>query len=191
MYDELYAAWRLEIENSEIGSLQADFYARLSGYLHHIMEENHMQDQKNLKMTLLKHEKINVIHMAQELISTRYRKLVKMIVAGKTVPFENLTSEEQTLCRNVMPSAETYSRFETGILEGKLLGININPSIEATNYQISHKRVTLRFLKSVPSIIGADMKSYGPFLAEDVASLPLENAKILVKQNMAKQVELQ
>ncbi len=38
--------------------------------------------------------------------------------------------------------------------------------------------------------MGADMKSYGPFLVEDVASLPVENAKILVKQGLAVQVEV-
>jgi len=35
------------------------------------------------------------------------------------------------------------------------------------------------------------MKSYGPFLVEDVASVPLENARILIKQGLAKAVEIQ
>ena len=38
--------------------------------------------------------------------------------------------------------------------------------------------------------MGADMKSYGPFKVEDVASLPVENAKMLVKQGLAVQVEV-
>jgi len=38
--------------------------------------------------------------------------------------------------------------------------------------------------------MGTDMKSYGPFLAEDVASLPVENAKVLVKQGLAVLVEV-
>jgi DNA replication initiation complex subunit (GINS family) len=33
------------------------------------------------------------------------------------------------------------------------------------------------------------MKTYGPFKPEDVASLPQENAKILVKQGVAVEVE--
>ena len=45
-------------------------------------------------------------------------------------------------------------------------------------------------MKAVPSIIGADMKTYGPFLVEDVASVPVENAKILVKQGLAVLVEV-
>jgi len=48
----------------------------------------------------------------------------------------------------------------------------------------------LRFLRDIPAIIGADMKTYGPFNAEDVASLPAENAKILAKQGLAERVEV-
>jgi DNA replication initiation complex subunit (GINS family) len=33
------------------------------------------------------------------------------------------------------------------------------------------------------------MKTYGPFLAEDVASLPVENAKVLVKRGLAEAIE--
>jgi len=38
--------------------------------------------------------------------------------------------------------------------------------------------------------MGVDLKSYGPFKVEDVASLPAENAKVLVKQGLAVQVEV-
>ena len=56
--------------------------------------------------------------------------------------------------------------------------------------EVSHKRVTLRFAKNIPAIIGLDMKTYGPFKVEDVASLPVENAKMLVKQGLAVLVEV-
>jgi len=48
----------------------------------------------------------------------------------------------------------------------------------------------LRFLKAVPAIIGSDMKTYGPFAVEDVASVPVENAKILAKQGFAEVVDV-
>jgi DNA replication initiation complex subunit (GINS family) len=189
MYDELYAAWRLEIENSQLGSLTSDFYARVADYLKRIKEENKTIDAKTVKMTLLEREMANAKQMAQELISTRYRKLVKMIVAGQTMPLDGLASEEQNMLNGVSPSADAYRKFASLILEGHLLKINVD--IVQVEVPLVHKRVTLRFLKPVPSIIGADMKSYGPFLVEDVASVPLENARILVKQGLAKTMELQ
>ena len=34
------------------------------------------------------------------------------------------------------------------------------------------------------------MKTYGPFLAEDVGSVPVENAQILIKRGLAEAVEV-
>ncbi len=56
---------------------------------------------------------------------------------------------------------------------------------------VPRTRVTLRFLKPVPAIVGIDMKSYGPFQVEDVASVPSENARVLVKQGYARPVEVE
>jgi DNA replication factor GINS len=70
--------------------------------------------------------------------------------------------------------------FAKEILRGRLTDVDV---------QHQHKRAVLRFLKDVPAIIGADMKTYGPFKAEDVSSMPTENAKIFVKQGLAEKVE--
>ena len=182
MYDELYAAWKMEIENAELGSLPSDFYARVADYLRRIKEENKMLEKKTVKVSLLEHELANVKRMVQELLLTRYRKLAKRIVEGQKVPAASLTDEEAKLCNSIVPSADAYNRFAASLLQGQV------PKLEVET--VAHTRVTLRFLKAVPSIIGADMKTYGPFMVEDVASVPVENAKILVKQGLAKQVEL-
>ena len=178
------------MENAELGSLPPDFYVRLADYLHRIKEENRMTDAKSVKTTLLQHEIANTSRMAQELILTRYRKLVKTVVAGQKVLSGSLASEEQQMYNGVLPSAEAYSRFAASVLQGQLTMIKVEATAQTAEAPIVHKRVALRFLKPVPSIIGADMKSYGPFLVEDVASVPSENAKILIKQGLAKAVEV-
>ncbi len=192
MYDELYAAWRLEIDNSGLTSLPPDFYGRLADYLRHIKEENLMMDTtKSIKTNLLAQEMANAALMAQELVSVRYRKLVKLVVAGQKMPCAYLSPEEQTLYSGVGPSGDAFRRFKEGLLGGQLMNIRVSTlAASAEELPVVNSRVTLRFLKPVPSIIGSDMKSYGPFLVEDVASVPSENARILVKQGLAKAVEL-
>jgi len=91
-----------------------------------------------------------------------------------------LTPEEEKICLRVSPLAETMQNFAKEILRGRLTDVDV---------QHQHKRAVLRFLKDVPAIIGADMKTYGPFKAEDVSSVPVENAKIFVKQGLAEKVE--
>lgn len=184
MYDELYTAWRMEIEKAELGSLPADFYARVAEYLRKIKEENRMLDKKTVKANLLEHEMANVKVMIQELIQTRYKKLFKKAVEGQKILLESLSAEEAKLCSEIVPSADAFNEFAKSLLQGQAAKVEVEPTTAV------HTRVTLRFIKEVPSIIGADMKTYGPFMVEDVASVPAENAKILIKQHLAERVEV-
>jgi DNA replication initiation complex subunit (GINS family) len=182
MYDELYAAWRVETESPELGSLTSDFYMRVADYLRRIKEENRMLDKKSVKATLLEHELMNARRMVLELMRMRYKKLVKKTVDGQKIPQESLTAEEAKLSSGILPSTDAFSKFTKSVLLGQMVKVEVE--------EIIHKRVALRFTKQVPSIIGADMKTYGPFMVEDVASVPVENAKILVKQHLAEFVEV-
>jgi DNA replication factor GINS len=83
--------------------------------------------------------------------------------------------------KGVLPLTEAYQTFVRNILQGHLTQMDVA--------EREHKNSVLRFMKDVPAIIGTDMKAYGPFKIEDVASLPSENAKILIKQCLAEKVE--
>jgi len=48
----------------------------------------------------------------------------------------------------------------------------------------------VRFLQDIPEIVGVDLKIYGPYKKEDVGSLPKENAKALIMQGAAVQIEV-
>ena len=47
MYNELYAAWRREIQEVSLGGLPPDFYVKIGDYLRRIKEEN-PTPEKNL-----------------------------------------------------------------------------------------------------------------------------------------------
>ena len=193
MYDELYAAWRFELENVALGGLPSNFYVRAADYLKHFNEETRLLDKKNLKSKLLERELERVKCMLQELIWTRYKKLVASISESKKLPSGLLTDEEESLCTGFLSFAESYQKFADKLLEGQISTPVSNPvsrQIPKAAVKKVPKRVVLRFVKAVPAVIGVDMKTYGPFMVEDVASVPVENAKILVKQGLAENVEL-
>lgn len=181
MYNEIHAAWLCEIENATLGSLPSDFYVRIADYLQKIKEENRMLDKKTVKANLLEHEMQNVKCMLRELVALRYRKLLKSINEKQKVPSDLLTAEETKIFTEFLSFVEAHQRFVEGLLQGQ---------VSAASTAKAHKRVSLRFVKEFPAVIGADMKTYGPFTAEDVASVPAENAKILVKQSVADLVEV-
>lgn len=183
MYNELYAAWRREIDEASLGHLPPDFYARIADYLRQIREENKMLDKKSIKVNLLEHETQNVKLMLKELIWLRYKKLIKTIARTQKLPSEMLAVEEAKMGERFAAFTDAFQRFSKDLMHGQTAKLEMET-------EVSHKRLVLRFKKSIPAIIGADMKLYGPFAAEDVASLPVENAKILVKQDLAALVEV-
>jgi len=103
-----------------------------------------------------------------------------LMTESQKVHTELLSTEEVRIFEGFVPYAEEYSRLAKGLLERP-------PTDKAAD--TAHKRVVLRFVKAVPAIIGADMKTYGPFMVEDVASVHVDNARILVKQGLAVMVE--
>lgn len=181
MYDELYEIWKHELESLELRKLAPGFYSRIADYLRKIGEEGRMLDKRTVKAKLLKIEMRNVKRMLQELIRARYKKLIGKVARGEKVPLDVLTVEEEKIYTRASPLAEAYESFAKNLLRGHVLEVGV---------EREHRRAVLRFLRDVTAIIGADMKVYGPFKVEDVASLPVENAKILIKQGLAEKVEV-
>jgi len=180
LYSELYEVWRNELQNAELQKLPEGFYAKIAEYSRKLREESRMLDKRTVKARLLRNEAQNVKRMLRELTSARYKKLLKKASREERVPAEILTIEEQRLSNGVLPLAEAYRAFSSGLLKGQLV---------QTPNQEHGKHVALRFLSEIPAVIGTDMKPYGPFNVEDIASLPVENARVLIKQGLAEKVE--
>ncbi|MDH5690955.1 MAG: hypothetical protein OEY81_05960, partial [Candidatus Bathyarchaeota archaeon] len=161
MYDELYEAWKKEKENVEIQRLQKNFYAKIAEYVKKIREERRMLDKKTTKARLLKGEFTSAKKMIEDLIRLRYDKALKKSLARETVPREVLTEEEEKLYGEILPLAEAYQAFLRDILLGRLSHIE---------KEEEPKRILLRFVQEIPAIVGSDMKTYGPFEPEDIAT---------------------
>ena len=189
MYDELYAAWRREVDEASLGNLPPDFYVRMADYLKSMREENRQPDKKSVKASLLEHEAKNAALMLEELLRTIYKKLLETVSRNQILPLESLTVEEAKMCESFAAFTSAYQKFTEDLLQGQT-SQTAAELVARTEVEAGHKRVTLRFTKTIPAIMGTDMKSYGPFQVEDVASLPVENAKVLVKQGLAVLVEV-
>ena len=181
MYNELYEIWKKEKENEKtIQRLPKSFYSKIAAYIKKMREENRMLDKKTTKAKMLDVEFKNVKIMAGELFELRCRKLWENALAQETVARDVLTEEEKKLCGDVLPLAEAYHAFSRDILRGHL------STVEKGAKQTF---MVLRFVQGIPALVGSDMKTYGPFEPEDIATLPPENARILIKQGVAVEVD--
>ncbi len=180
LYDELYEAWKKEKENVEIQRLPKNFYAKIADYVKKIREERRMLDKKTTKAKLLNREFKGVKNMSEELFQLRYDKALRKSLARETVLRDVLIEEEEKLYGEILALAEAYQAFLKGVLHGRLSHIE---------KEEKPKKILLRFVQEIPAIVGSDMKTYGPFEPEDIATLPSENARILIKQGVAVEVE--
>jgi DNA replication factor GINS len=182
LYNELYELWKKEKENEQaIQRLPKNFYAKIAAYIKKTREENRMLDKKTTKAKLLDLEFKNVKIMAGELFELRYRKLWEKALARENVARDALTEEEEKLYGEILSLAEAYLAFSKDILRGHL---------SAIEKDAKQTMVVLRFVQEIPALVGSDLKTYGPFAAEDIATLPPENARILIKQGVAVEVDL-
>lgn len=207
MYNELYTAWKREITDPSLGGLSPDFYSKLGDYIKRLYEQKEAPDKKSPKDNLLMHEDQNVLCMIEQLFNARYKKIIDVITETQKVPAELLTPEEIRISTAFFNFSDEYQRFVKSEMQGQLgaqseATATVEPAVPAevaiptdevprvVVVKASPKRLTVRFSRAIPAIMGADMKSYGPFVPEDVASLPELNAKILVKQGLAVLIEV-
>lgn len=180
MYDKIYEIWKKEKENeNKIQQLPKEFYIKIASYIKKLKEENRMLDKKSTKSKLLNIELENVNIMASEIFSLRHKKLREKISFQKLVVINTLTEEEKKLYNGVFPLTKAYKIFIRDVLGGYVTQFE-NDSGKAL--------MVLRFVHDIPALIGADLKTYGPFRSEDVATLPPENARILIRQGAAVEV---
>ncbi len=180
MYDELYEAWLKEKEEPELQKLPRDFYRRAADYVKKIKEGRRMLDEKTTKARLMKSEWEYAKRMIKELIALRYEKVLERIREDGDVPVEALTDEEKALYKDAIPLKDSLLSLIKDVSRGVIKGIK----------REEERYVLVRFLREVPAIIGSDMKTYGPFKPEDLATIPVENARTLIKQGVAIEVEV-
>lgn len=179
MYDELYLAWVKEKENAELQRLPKDFYSKTIHYVGRIRQEGRMLEQRSPKAKLVSKELLNAKRLVEELLELRFEKIVKEVTL-KPVRKDLLALEEQTTLVGIMNSAASFRYFLKEALQGKVS--KVEDHTQST-------RIMLRFLKKTPAIAGSDLKVYGPFAVEDVATLPIDNAKVLIEHGVAVEID--
>jgi DNA replication factor GINS len=183
VYGDLFKAWKADKTTDELQRLPKGFYKDLSQYIRALKEEARMLDEKTLRASLISTEMEYAKHLASDLIRLSERKILLNAATKRSISSDSLTEEEEKLYRTLMDSTEGYDKALKDAVEGR------SPILEAETSQ-KPKRILIRFLREIPAIAGIDMNVYGPFKPEDIASIPAENAEMLVKQGVAVRVEI-
>jgi DNA replication initiation complex subunit (GINS family) len=64
------------------------------------------------------------------------------------------------------------------------------PEITRPKEVIKYKYTLIRFINPSPPLVGIDGINYGPFQENDVVNLPYKNAKILIYEKLAEEIDI-
>lgn len=112
------------------------------------------------------------------------------------------TKTEKKVKVEPSPSSKTQPETYEAIPQEKQMSVPKTEEVPKTDESLEKKRkkieeeeeidyILLRFLKNTPSLVGADLRNYGPFKKEDIAYLPYKNGIILINEELAEIISLE
>jgi DNA replication factor GINS len=201
-YKTLFDSWRRERQRPDIQPLHEGFYTSMAGYASQLREQERTTEKTSVKGKLIEKERDHVEKMLQDLNRLRLKKLVTAELNSAPVELLNLTTEEKRLQVELRRLIAAHTQGMKQVLLGREPSVDAPQSIPLPqtprlqpppqpprNEKGELTLKVVRFTQSLPAIMGTDMKTYGPFKAEDVASLPSQNADNLIRKGIAKLVE--
>lgn len=181
--DELYRIWKTEKSERTLQRLPSSFYSEVDRLLSDSKASSTATRQDRTQVAISEKEFKILRRLGTEIANTRMKKIVEAAMSRQDVAIEFLTPEEAEFAKRITSHIGDHYRFVDG-----LAGAARGSEEESPRKPAETKLEVVRFLSDFPAIIGIDLKTYGPFKSEDIATLPAENASALVNQGVVKQV---
>ncbi len=161
-----------EIEEDGIRELEPGTLGRIAGFIEGVRSAEYGQAGNGVRDSMA----AMAADLADLLVNTRISK------ARSGAPRANLTDEERYVFEMSESSQERLDEVLSAVAQGR-------PGLLDSLAERHRARiVTVRFLSDVDEFVGSDAGAYGPFKAEDVATVPYNNAEALVASGSAARV---
>jgi len=173
-----------ETQIPKIQGMSPDIYKKIA----QMIKELSIQKYENLELDV-HHELIRLLVLStKSLIELRTQKLLENSNANLPYPslstddYSKLTDEEKYIFEEERKVSQRKDLIIQSLIDG-----NVN-NLDSISRIIRSKMIIIRFLESTDQFMGVDMAKYGPFIKEDVAILPFENARSLIERKVAVEI---
>jgi len=174
-----------ETQIPKIQGLSSDVYRKIA----QLIKELSVQKYEDLELDV-HNELIRLLILStKSLIELRTHKLLENSYA-KHLPYPSLSTDDYSKLTDeekyIFEEERKVSQRKDLIVQSLING-NVN-NLESISRIIRSKMIIIRFLESTDQFMGVDMAKYGPFIKEDVAILPFENARSLIERKVAVEI---
>jgi DNA replication factor GINS len=186
---DAYSILLKEVEIATLQSISLNTYQNIAIVLENLRGQRYEGVEEKIRDRM-----VDMICISAEiLLETRYRKLVEQQQANESalystinagVNYSKLTEEEKYILDGQTESDKRRMAVVSATQRGR-------PKVlESISARIRSKQVVVRFIKPMEQFIGTNMTKYGPFLQEDVAVIPFENARSLIENGEAVEIQI-
>ena len=168
----IYGVVLREVESDAIQELPPDFYQAVSRHMDGLRRAEYDGVEAKVKDAL--------VEMMAGLVRLLFR--LRMEKASPSGDRLNLLDAERYVIYSEDQMREREDLMLGAILDGR------TRLLDAASWRHKTELVPVRFLGYMDQFVGSDMEGYGPYDAEDVASIPRENAQALVSQGTAENI---
>lgn len=173
-----------ETQIPKIQGISPDIYKKIA----QLIKELSIQKYEDLELDV-HHELIRLLVLStKSLIELRTLKLLEnsngnlSSTSLSTDDYSKLTDEEKYIFEEERKVSQRKDLIKQSLIDG-----NVN-NLDSISRIIRSKMIIIRFMESTDRFMGVDMAKYGPFIKEDVAILPFENARSLIERKVAVEI---
>ena len=172
-----------ETQIPKIQAISPDIYRKIA----QIIRDLSIQKYEDLELDV-HHELIKLLTLStKSLFELRIRKLLENSNGQhlsypsllSSDDYSKLTDEEKFIFEEERKVSQRKELIIESLIDG-----NVN-NLDTISRIIRSKMIIIRFLESTDQFMGVDMAKYGPFIKEDIAILPFENARSLIERKIA------
>ena len=172
-----------ETQIPKIQAISPDVYKKIA----QLIKELSIQKYEGLELDV-HHELIKLLVLStKSLIELRTRKLLENSNANANLSYPSLSTDDYSKLTDeekyIFEEERKVSQRKDLIIQSLIDG-NVN-NLDTLSRIIRSKMIIIRFLEPTDQFMGVDMEKYGPFIKEDVAILPFENARSLIERKVA------
>ena len=172
-----------ETQIPKIQAISPDIYRKIA----QIIRDLSIEKYEDLELDI-HHELIKLLTLStKSLFELRIRKILESSNGQhlsypsllSSDDYSKLTDEEKFIFEEERKISQRRELIIQSLIDG-----NVN-NLDTISRIIRSKMIIIRFLESTDQFMGVDMAKYGPFIKEDIAILPFENARSLIERKIA------
>lgn len=192
-YESLYEILRREKYEKELQKIDENFFKSIINYMKEKEELIKKTTLFTLEIDKTRKQIENIKKIIKEIYEKRENKIIQLALFSSRFNQKQsaaLLEEEKPFYESLL---NIFNNSRKNILFN-VLSSNL-PVIETLEEKpkelktVQETTKLIRFLHAVPKFVGTDLNIYGPFEAEDIASLSNEIANLLIEKNRAEQIK--